>query len=162
MKELTEAFRKLKSRDVDTFPGVVLSVDKTKGTCKIESDGLEYLNVQLSSINDGSNKKLYLFPAVGSSVLVSPIGEDIHRLYVESYGELESMDLKIGNMRFQADANGFLLKKENETLKALMQDLIIAIKAMKFTTNNGPTINLINLPDFVAVENRFNQFLKDS
>ena len=58
------------------------------------------------------------------------------------------------------DKDGFLLKKENETLKKLMADLITAIKAMKFTTNNGPTINLVNIADFIALENRFNQFLK--
>ena len=51
--ELIEALRKFKKRDVDTFPGVVVSVDKEKGTwfaflpttstfgevgCKIEHD----------------------------------------------------------------------------------------------------------------------------
>ena len=81
--ELTEAFRRLKKRDVDTFPAVVVSVDKEQGTCVISADGLELPDVQLSAIIDGSDKKLYLFPKVGSSVLVSPINEDLHRLYVE-------------------------------------------------------------------------------
>ena len=31
-KELHDAFRKLKQRDVDTFPVKVLSVDKSAGT----------------------------------------------------------------------------------------------------------------------------------
>lgn len=162
MDQLTEAMRQFKKRDIDTFPGEVVSVDKDKGTCVVLADGLEYQNVQLSSIIDGSAEKFYLFPKVGSSVLMSPINEDVHRMYVESYSQLESLDLTIGGMRFQADVDGFLFKKEDETLRALMQDLITAIKAMKFTTNNGPTINLINLPDFVAVEDRFNQFLKDN
>jgi len=41
-----------------------------------------------------------------------------------------------------------------------MLDLISAIKAMKFTTNMGPTIELINRPEFIAIENRFKSFLK--
>lgn len=164
--ELTEAFRKLKKRDVDTFPGVVVSVDKDEGTCTVSVDELEFPDVQLSSIIDGNNQKFFLFPAVESSVLVSPINEDLHRLYVEAYSEIESLDLNIDKVRFQVDKDGFLLKKQNETLKKLMADLITAIKAMSFvvTTPSGPgaTSTLNNTAQFTAVENRFNQFLKDN
>ena len=159
-KELHDAFRKLKQRDVDTFPVKVLSVDKFAGTCKVTDDELEYTDVRLSAVIDGNDKKFYLFPKVGSSVLVSPINEDLKNLYVEAYSEIDGLDLKIDGVHFNIDKDGFLLKKENETLKKLMADLITAIKAMKFTTNNGPTINLVNIADFIALENRFNQFLK--
>lgn len=161
-KELQDAFRKLKQRDVDTFPVEVVSVNKASGTCKVKDDQLEYTNVRLSSIIGGNGKAFYLFPKVGSSVLVSPINEDLKQLYIEAYSEIESLDLKIENVQFRVDKDGFLLKKQNENLKKLMADLITAIKAMKFTTNNGPTINLINIADFTALESRFNQFLKDS
>jgi hypothetical protein len=161
-QELIEAFRQLKKRDVDTFPSVVVSVDKEQGTCTIAVDDLELRDVQLSSVIDGNSKKFYLFPKVGSSVLVSPINEDLHRLYVEAYSEVESLDLVIDKVQFQIDKDGFLLKKENETLKALMVDLIEEIKKMKFTTNNGPTITLINTPQFTAIGDRFKNFLKDS
>lgn len=165
MDELTEAFRRLKKRDVDTFPAIVVAVNKDKGTCVVEADGLQLLDVQLSSILDGNNQKFYLFPKQESSVLVSPINEDLNRLYVESYSEIESLDLNIEQVRFQVDKDGFLLKKENETLRKLMSDLIAAIKAMSFTlttpdTINGATTLLNNTAQFEAVENRFNQFLK--
>lgn len=170
MDELTEAFRKLKKRDVDTFPAVVLSVDKEKGTCTVKADDLEFEDVQLSAILDGNNKKFYLFPAVESSVLVSPINEDLHRLYVEAYSEIESLDLTIKTVQFRVDETGFLLKKQNESLKKLMSDLIDAIKAMSFTVNvtgsataqAGSTTALSNTAQFTAVENRFNQFLNDN
>lgn len=161
-KELQDAFRKLQKRGVDTFPAKVLSVDKEKGTCKITDDEIEYTDVQLSSVIDGNNKKFFVFPKVGSSVLVSPINEDLHRLYVEAYSEIESLSIVVETVKFQMDAAGFLLKKENETLKGLMVDLIEEILKMKFTTNNGPTINLINAPKFMEIENRFKNFLKDS
>lgn len=160
MDELTKAFRQLKKRDVDTFPAVVNSVDKVKGTCTVKADELEFTNVQLSAIIDGSNKKFFLFPALESSVLVSPINEDLHHLYVEAYSEIESMDFTVDAVQLQVDKDGFLMRKDTETLKILMTDLIAAIKALKFTTNTGSTIKLINIAEFEAVEERFNQFLK--
>lgn len=166
-KELQDAFRKLKKRDVDTFPVKVISVDKTKGTCKVSDDELEYTEVQLSSVIDANNSKFYLFPKVGSSVLVSPIHEDIKRLYVEAYSEIESMAVGVETVFFQMDKNGFLLKKENENLKKLMADLISAIEVMSFTVTTPDTINgsstiLNNKAQFTAIKTRFNQFLKDN
>jgi phage baseplate assembly protein gpV len=170
MDELTEAFRRLKKRDVDTFPAIVVSVDKEQGTCTVKADDLEFTNVQLSSVIDGNDKKFYLFPKVGSSVLVSPINEDLHRLYVEAYSEIESLSIVVETVKFQMDAAGFLLKKENETLKALMVDFIGAIKNMSFLVSttgtaaaqSGATNTLNNLAEFSAIENRFKQFLKDN
>jgi len=178
MSDLQDALRALKKRDVDTFPATVLEVDKTARTCKVTDGEIEFSDVQLSSVIDQSNQKFILFPKIDSSVLISPINEDLHRMYVEAYSEIESLVLvieqtelkvdKVGfltqteKVKFQIDKDGFLLKKENETLKGLISDLIKEIKLMKFTTNNGPTIKLINAPKFTEIENRFNQFLKSN
>jgi hypothetical protein len=163
-KELQDAFRKLGKRDVDTFPADVVSFDKIKGTCNVTDGNLTFTNVRLSSVIDGSNKKLFLFPKVGSSVLVSPINEDLKNLYVEEYSEIESLELVINTVEFKVDQDGFLLKKENETLKKLVEDLITAVQNMSFavSTPSGPgtTTTLINLAEFTAVKTRFNQFLK--
>ncbi|MWB96757.1 hypothetical protein GON26_20540 [Flavobacterium sp. GA093] len=161
-KDLQDAFRKLKKRDVDSFPVTVLSVNKENGTCTVSDGILEYTDVQLAAVINEDNQGFYLFPKKDSSVIVSPINEDLHRLYIETYSEIESAKIAIEKVEFQIDKDGFLLKKENENLKKLMADLLKAIKAMKFTTNNGPTINLINLNDFIDLENRFNQFLKEN
>lgn len=160
-KDLQDAFRRIKKRDVDTFIASIVSVDKVNGTCVISDGKLQYIDVQLASIVNDSNQKFYLFPKDKSWVIVSPINEDLNRLYVEVYSEIESLSLVIDKVQFQVDKDGFLFKKENENLKKLMADLIKAIKDLKFTTNNGPTIQLINLADFTALEDRFNQFLKD-
>jgi len=161
-KELQDAFRKLTKRDVDTFPVTVLEVDKDKGTCRVSDDEIEYTDVQLSAVIDDSLNKFHIFPKVGSSVLVSPINEDIHRLYVEACSEIESIALKIEGVQFQIDKDGFLLKKENETLKKLVSDLITACRHMVFTTNVGPTISLVNDVEFENIQTRFDSFLKDS
>lgn len=159
-KSLQDAFKMLGSRNVDTFPAEVVSVDKENGVCKVSDGQIEYSDVQLSATVEENGKRFFLFPKVGSFVLVSPINEDLHRLYVEFFSEIEDFDLKIGNTQLQINEEGFLLKKENETLKKLMSDLIKACKNLKFQTNTGVTIQLLNLQDFIDVETRFNQFLK--
>lgn len=46
-----------------------------------------------------------------------------------------------------------------ESLATLVKDLIAAIRAMKFTTNMGPTIALLNDATFENIDNRFNKML---
>ncbi len=160
--KLQEAFKNLVGRKVDTFAAEVISVDKNEGTCVVSNGEIEFTDVALSATVQDGGKRFYIFPKVGSFVLVSPIAEDIHRLYVEFFSEVESIDLKIEGVQMQIDNSGFLLKKENETLKKLMVDLLQEIQKMKFTTNAGPTLLLLNKPQFLAIENRFKQFLKDN
>jgi hypothetical protein len=162
MTPLQIALGNLKKRGVDTFSAQVVSVDKTAGTCVVNDDGIDYTDVALSATVEDNGKRFYLFPKVGSFVLVSPINEDLHRLYVEFFSEVESFDLEIETVKMQIDQDGFLLKKNSETLKALMVDLLEEIQKIKFTTNAGPTILLLNKPNFVLIENIFKDFLKDS
>ena len=161
-KELQKAIEKLKKRGVSTFPATVESVDKANGTCTVNDGELEYTDVLLSSIIDGSKKQMFIYPVIGSSVLVSPIEEKLEWLYVEVYSEVEQVDWNIESVKFNFDKNGFLLKKQNETLAKLMSDLLKEIQKMKFTTNTGSTILLVNKPQFLSIENRFKDFLKDS
>ena len=162
MDDLQKAFAALKVRGVSTFAAEVTEVDKENGTCTVKDDDIEYYNVQLSSIIDGSKKQMFIYPVIGSSVLVSPIEEKLEWLYVEVYSEVEQVDWNIESVKFNFDKNGFLLKKQNETLAKLMSDLLKEIQKMKFTTNTGSTIKLVNQPQFLEIENRFKDFLKDS
>ena len=162
MVDLHNAFAALKGRGVSTFAAEVIEVDKENGTCTVKDDDIEYYNVQLSSIIDGSKKQMFIYPVIGSSVLVSPIEEKLEWLYVEVYSEVEQVDWNIESVKFNFDKNGFLLKKQNETLAKLMSDLLKEIQKMKFTTNTGSTILLVNKTQFLSIENRFKDFLKDS
>lgn len=161
-EQLARALKDLGKQDTDTTVMEVKSVDKENGTCICFDGELEHYDVRLSAIIDADKKKFYVFPKVGSTVLVTPIDQDYNMQFVSAVSEVEEMHLGVGGTVLKIDAEGFLLKKENETLKALMGDLIREIKAMKFTTNMGPTIKLINAPKFTAIENRFEQFLKGS
>jgi len=159
-KELQEALKMLGKRGVSTFPAQVVSVNKNEGTCTVDNGNLEFTDVALSATVEDNAKRFFLFPKVGSFVLVSPIEENVHRLYIEFFSEIEDFNMQIDTTQMQIDKNGFLLKKENETLKKLMVDLLQEIQKMKFTTNTGSTINLVNQPQFLSIENRFKTFLK--
>ena len=74
--------------------------------------------------------------------------------------EVESYELKVGETEFKMQ-DGFLLKKQNETLYKLMADLLQAIQNMNFTHPQGPTTGLVNLAEFTAIAQRFQTFLKD-
>ena len=89
------------------------------------------------------------------------IEEDLNQLYVVQYSAIEELRLKIANCDFCIDESGFNFKKENESLRSLLLELIGAIKKLKFTTTSGSTINLLNLNDFITVEQKFKTLLKD-
>jgi hypothetical protein len=103
-----------------------------------------------------TDEGLCLYPAVNSHVLVVFINK--HHACICQVSEVEMMNLKIDQVQFSVDKEGFLLKKENESLKKLITDLLDAIQSMVFTTPQGPTTLLNNTADFKAIQTRFNDF----
>ena len=82
---------------------------------------------------------------------------------VVNHSEIKQFQIKIEKTEFKINAEGFLLKKENETLAKLMTDLLQEIQKMKFlTVSGGPTTKLINQPKFKEIENRFKKLLKEN
>lgn len=157
MKDIIQSLAKTDD-EVYAKVGTVEKVDTDENTCDvIPLDGsAKIIDVYLQA--DSDNGGILQIPKVGSLVCVVFINKET--AVIANTGEIDALRVKIKDTVLEIDQEGFLLKKENETLKKLMSDLLAAIKAMKFTTNNGPTINLINLQQFIDLENRFNQFLK--
>lgn len=158
--DLASALRAITKTNDEVYAKVcqVVEINQNEKTVNVTPvDGTATIyNVRLQA--DSETGGLVLFPKIKSMVLVAFINKNAGAVINTS--ELDKFSLSVEPCQLEIDATGFLLKKENETLKKLMTDLITAIKALKFTTNNGPTINLINVADFVALENRFNHFLK--
>ena len=118
-------------------------------------DELEYYDVLLGL---GS---VDVKPKVGSNCLIGFINNSETLPFLIMADEVEEIDIKSDQCQFKVN-DGFLLKKQNETLKKLMVDLLQEIQKMKFTTNTGSTIKLVNKPQFLSIEKRFKDFLKDS
>lgn len=134
----------------------VKSVDVEKQTADLQPlDGSsEILDVYLQVAENG----VFVEPKVGSLVCVVFVTKEIG--VVVNHSEIEQFQIKVEETEFKIDKEGFLLKKENETLAKLMSDLLKEIQKMKFTTNTGSTIKLVNAPQFKAIENRFKTLLK--
>lgn len=137
--------------------------------CEVKSVDVESQTVDLQPL-DGSAEILdaliqvaengvFVEPKIGSLVACVFVTKEI--AVVVNYSEIKQFQIKIEGVEFQFDKEGFLLKKEGETLAKLMSDLLKEIQRMKFTTNAGPTVNLINRIKFKEIENRFKDFLKE-
>ncbi len=137
--------------------------------CEVKSVDVESQTVDLQPL-DGSAEILdaliqvaengvFVEPKIGSLVACVFVTKEI--AVVVNYSEIKQFQIKIEGVEFQFDKEGFLLKKEGETLAKLMSDLLKEIQRMKFTTNAGPTVNLINRLKFKEIENRFKDFLKE-
>ncbi|MGC4130197.1 MAG: hypothetical protein QM564_11725 [Bergeyella sp.] len=157
LDELTNALHE-KNKKAQTMSlqwAKVKSVDWNEKTCEAEGlrDNLSFYDVLLGI---GS---LDVKPKVGSLVVIGIINNDETTPVLISAEEIEAIEIKADKCELTIN-DGFLLKKENETLKKLMVDLLQEIQKMKFTTNTGSTIKLINQIQFKDIENRFKDFLK--
>lgn len=139
-KEIREGLAKLAGKygPQDSNIAKVKSVDESSNTCTlIDDDGLEIYNVRLLPIVS-ENQSIVMIPETNSLVLAIRIEN------TEQWMVLSSTKIK----KIQVQAGG-------EDLATLVKDLIAAIRAMKFTTNQGPTLTLINDSTFAQLDNRF-------
>lgn len=136
----------------------VISVDAENKTADLQPlDGSsEIQDAYLQVAENG----VFIEPKVGSLVCVVFVTKEI--AVVVNHSELKQFQIKIEGVEFRISNEGFLLKKESETLAKLMGDLLQEIQKMKFTTNTGSTIKLVNQPKFKEIENRFKELLKEN
>lgn len=124
-----------------TLVARVKDVNRNDSTCTLIDDETEYYNVRLAPVT-GTNKGYVQIPKAGSIVLAVKV-EDSDEWAVIACTEIEQIQVIVND----------------ESLAEWAKDFITAIRNMKFTTNVGPTITLINDPDFIALENRLNKIL---
>lgn len=159
-KELNVALQEFGKPKATNFLAEVVSVNRDEGTCIVSDDDLHF-TVRLASVINDSSDKFFLYPTVKSIVLVGFIKADIHQLVVLEYSEIEEFNFKVGDCEFVIDSNGMNFKKAENSLRSLTLELIAAIRAMKFTTNYGPTITLVNDATFATLKTKFEDLLKD-
>ncbi len=121
-KKLKEALRNLTAKDVQTFPATVTAVDKTQHVVSVQdTDDFVFDDVRLSSVIDNGNK-IVQYPAVGTTVLISRIGDDDNTFFVAAFGEVESIAGQIGDAEFHIDALGYKIDRADENLKQVLTD----------------------------------------
>lgn len=159
-RELAEGIRQIGKRKTPTVAVEVVSVDKTQGTCVVKDDGLEYI-VRLASVINENTERFYLFPKLGSSVLIASIGEDENRYYVVAYSEIESVSLRIEDTQLTIDKAGVHLQRGEVDFKSLLNDLLSELKTAVIQTPAG-TGNFApnNVAKFEEINNKINQLLQ--
>jgi hypothetical protein len=125
--------------------GVVKSVDKTECTCDVDPDdeGAELVNVRLRSVLDGAQDGFTLWPKVGSSVTVLML--DKNTGLVVQYTAVECYDIRT----------------ENDSLKALLKDMIQWMREATYSNGAGPTGPANNVAALTQFDNRLNSFFND-
>lgn len=159
-RALAEGLRLIGKRKTPTIAVEVVSVDKTQGTCVVKDDGLEYI-VRLASVINENTERFYLFPKVGSSVLIASIGEDENRYYVVAYSEIESVSLRIEDTQLTIDKAGVHLQRGEVDFKSLLNELLNELKTAIIQTPAGVgNFSPNNVAKFEEINNKINQLLQ--
>ena len=143
-----------------TLIAVVDSVDEENETCTLDDDGLLIYEVRLRALITG-NENIIIVPKAGSYVLALRI-ENSTDWMILSCDQIGSYKIVAGNSSFEMDGEKFLIKNDSDDFKSMMDDYFTAILNMKFTTNTGVTITLVNALDFENLKTRFDNFFKSN
>ena len=117
--------------------------------------------MRLASVINDNAERFYLFPKVGSSVLIASIGEDENRYYVVAYSEIESVSLRIEDTQLTIDKTGIHLQRGEVDFKSLLNELLNELKTAIIQTPAGPgNFAPNNVAKFEEINNKINQLLQ--
>lgn len=135
------------------IPAVVTAIN-ADDTIAIEfSDESTVDDARMKSVVADGNKVL-LIPKVGSIVLVGAI-ENSSEYVVLSVHEVTEFKTKIDDVTYSMNATGFLLQKENDTLKSALIDLIEGVEPIIVIEGRNP--NRVKLQ---SAKNKVNNLLR--
>lgn len=157
-KDLVDTLRNILGNEVAVMPAVVVSVDKDLNVCEVQVNGLEFGEVRLQATVKQNAKGFKVFPAEGSVVMIERLGK-LGDFFVTMTSEVDEIVADLDNTRFSLK-DGIELKRGNETLKAIISDLLDEIGQIVVPTNVGPSGIPINKPAFDAIKLRVAQLLK--
>jgi len=160
---------KQKGREIEAFGGLMDTL--IKGNAKIQThyayvtevdweaktatvkgllDDLEFYDVRLGL------GALYVKPIVGSKCLIGLILNNDAQTFLIDAEELEEFNWTTGQSNMVIKPEGFVIKKANENLKAVLNDFITEVS--KIIVIQGVTINVAAL---TAIKQRLNTILTD-
>ncbi|AOR29538.1 hypothetical protein FORMB_25210 [Formosa sp. Hel1_33_131] len=135
---------------VQTHWAEVVEVDWNNKTMTVKGliDDLEFYDVLLGL---GS---VYKKPKIGAKCLIGLILNNEAATFLIEAEAVDELFIEVGTSTFKIDANGFLVKRNNETLKKVLNDLIVELN--KIIVIQGTSINV---PAMNAIKQRLNTVL---
>lgn len=119
------------------IPATVLSYNSADETISVAlSNDAVIDDVRLRSVIKAGNKKI-LVPKVNSVVHIASI-ENSQEYFVAAVEEIDKEFLIIGTVKYDVDDTGFLIKKGNDTLKKILQNIIEAVQQVVVLQGNNP------------------------
>lgn len=136
----------------------VKSVDENGAVCVLEDeDGQEIPEVRLRPVLTGKKSFLQI-PKIGSLVLAVRIEDDEDWMII-ACDEVDKFLWATDTTKVEL-TDKVHISANNKNMAELIDKLFEAILKMRFTTNAGPTIRLINRPEFESLKNEFKELLK--
>lgn len=132
------------------------SLDWEAKTMEAESvsEGVRYYDVILG------NGFTYVRPRIGSLCLIGLIGGERFETFLMDADEVDEVEMKASGVNISTDGTKIEIRNGDHSLKTLIDALFERINEMVFTTNVGPTIKLVNAPQFQQLKERFGELLK--
>lgn len=143
---------------LQTVLAKVNSVHESEMTCDLDDDGVLIYDVRLTPVITG-NETIAIYPKVGSMALAVRIEDDDEWMLL-SCEKADKYRITANDCIIEMDSSGIKISKGSESLKAILSDLITAIKALTVPTGTGPSGTPINSTAFTAISNRLTQLLK--
>ena len=136
----------------------VKSVDENGAVCVLEDeDGQEIPEVRLRPVLTGKKSFLQI-PKIGSLVLTVRIEDDDDWMII-ACDEVDKFLWVTDTTKVEL-TDKVHISANNKNMAELIDKLFEAILKMRFTTNTGPTIMLINRAEFESLKNEFKELLK--
>lgn len=141
-EQVQRLLRQLTAKPNQVVTGTVTAVNEDRLTCDVapHDEGADHVQVRLRSVLDGGQDGFVIIPKVGSDVTLLLLDEDT--ALVIQYSAVEV----------------YAVRTADDSLKDILTDWLSAIERMVFQTNQGPTIKLVNAPDFDKIKQRLNGF----
>jgi hypothetical protein len=133
--------------------GVVKKV--TGDTCHVESLNTEkdFFKCRLNAIEKNDNEYLKFTPKINSTVVFG-IFKDTEKAIIIYTSEVDSIDYKIGNTAFTIDETGFIIKKENDSLREILADFFDEVNKIVVLYGNN-----VNKVEVLSIKQRLNTIL---
>ncbi len=135
-KHLVTAIKNITNPGDQVMMGLVVNVDKDKAVCDVDINDLEIGEVRLQANIKSGQKGLKVFPIVGSWVLIQKLGQQ-GNYFVSMVSEVDDYLLEIAGVSFRV-TDGFLIKKDDDTLKQALTLLIEAVQNIVVIEGRNP------------------------
>ena len=146
-ERLRQALKNFHKAPFSTIAAEVLEVDRTELTVDVQplDGGAEVFGVRLRADIDDQRGGLVLVPKKGSTVLISPINDNLNSAYVVMVSEVDLITIKTAR----------------ESLKQWLKDLLAEKRRETHTSPAGETKPPTNAPAYQLLENRLDNLFLD-